>query len=200
MTYASGAKKMWEIIDDIAAGLIASLGGYWTDADVTWTTTDKTQNNARRALKYLNGSEEFYVALEQINITSGIYYYQASPYLYGKGLRITLSLTWDGVLHQPPASNQSMLVPFERGSSGVGVSADMATLLVTYYLWYDASGFVLIGKPEPHADANQQSFIAMVERNANKNYSDGYTNFFGFSVVPIALLFWIFPAAVQPCG
>ncbi len=51
MTFASGAKKLWEIIDDIAAGLIASPGGYWTDADATWTTTDKTQNNARRALK-----------------------------------------------------------------------------------------------------------------------------------------------------
>ncbi|SNQ59541.1 hypothetical protein [Candidatus Methanoperedens nitratireducens] len=181
MTYASGAKKLWEIIDDIAAGLIASPGGYWSDADVTWTTTDKTQNNARRALKYLNGSEEFYVALEQINITNGYYYYQRNPWYYGKGLRIVFSLTWDSVGHTYSASNQSTLIPFEARYNG-GVTADMATLMVTYFLWYDATGFALMGKPEPNAtDDYQGSFIAVVERNASKYYSDGYTNFFSFS-------------------
>jgi len=181
MTFASGAKKLWEIIEDIAAGLIASPGGYWTDADATWTTTDKTQNNARRALKYLNGSEEFYVALEQINVTSGYYFYQRNPYYYGKGLRIVFSLTWDGVGHTYPSSNQSTLIPFEARYNG-GVVADLASLLVTYYLWYDASGFALMGKPEPNAsDDYQGSFIAVVERNPNKNYSDGYTNFYCFA-------------------
>jgi hypothetical protein len=187
MTYASGAKKLWEIIDDIAAGLIASPGGYWTDADVTWDTSVRTGNSARRVLKYLNGSEEFYVALEQINQTNGLYYFQANPYYYGKGLRIVFSLTWDGTGHTYPASNQSMFIPFETNGNGSSsyVSADLATLMVTYFLWYDATGFALMGKPEPSADVNQQSFIAVVERNASKYYADGYTNFFGFSQLNI---------------
>ncbi len=106
MTYASGAKKIWEIIDDIAAGLIASAGGYWSNGDATWTTTTKTGNLARRCIKYLNGTEEFYVALEQINQTNGIYYYQTvGNRWYGKGLRIVFSLTWDSVNHTYPSSN-----------------------------------------------------------------------------------------------
>jgi len=176
MTYASGAKKLWEIIDDIAAGLIASPGAYWSDADTTWNTTVKTGNSARRALKYLNGTEEFYVALEMINTSTG-YFFLGSWY-YGKGLRIVFSATWDGFLHTYPSSNQSTFIAFEGAAINTNATADLATLLVTYYLWYETNGFVLMGKPEPHADTRQGSFLTCVERNPNKNYADGYTNFY----------------------
>ncbi len=182
MTFASGAKKLWEIIDDMAAGLIAAPGGYWTDGDATWTTTDKTGNNARLCLHYLNGSEELYIALEQINQSSGAqYYYGNNAWRYGKGLRITVSAIWDSVNHIYPSSNQSTFIPFEARYNG-GVSGDLAVLQITYYLWFEPNGFVLMGKPEPKStDDYQQSFIAVVERNPNKEYSDGFTNFYVFA-------------------
>lgn len=183
MTYVSGAKKMWEIIDDIAAGLIASPGGYWTNADTTWDTTVKTGNSARRALKYLNGSEEFYVALEMINTSTQYMLRNSYGYwYYAKGLRIVVSATWDDVGHTYPASNQSTLIPFQGNAYNTAVTADMATLQVTYYLWYETNGFVLLGKPEPSADTMQQSFTAVIERNVNKEYSDGFTNFYVMAI------------------
>lgn len=169
MGYASGCKKLWEIIDDIAAFLMADAEGYWTDGDTKWDTKDRTGNNARRSLHYVNGSDEFYIALEQINEKSEI---KANPYLYGKGLRMVFSKNWDAIGHKYPASYDSIFIPLERAVSGRGADADMATMTITYSLWYDASGFTLIGYPEPHADSNQQYFIAVVERNPDKSYSD----------------------------
>jgi hypothetical protein len=183
MGYASGAKKTWEIIEDIADELIATPGGYWTDGDVTWTTTDKTGNNARRCLHYLNGTEELYVALEQINQTSGInYYYNGSYWYYSKGIRIVISASWDSVGHTYPPTNQSTFIPF-TGRYNAGAGADLATMVLTYYLWIESNGFVLFAKPEPHSDEYQQSFFTVLERNPNKEYSDGYTNFYVMSVL-----------------
>ncbi len=183
MGYASGAKKLWELIEDIANGLIATPGGYWTDGDTTWNTSVKTGNSARRCLHYLNGNEEIYVALEMINQTSGINYFYSGAWYYGKGLRIVFSATWDSVNHTYPSSNQSTFIGFQGNSANNGAGADLATLLITYYLWYESNGFVLMGKPEPHADAIQQSFFTCVERNPNKEYSDGYTNFYAMAVM-----------------
>ena len=52
MGYTSGAKTIYDILEEIVAALIASSGGYWSDGDATWTTTTKTANNGRRCLKY----------------------------------------------------------------------------------------------------------------------------------------------------
>jgi hypothetical protein len=58
----------------------------------------------------------------------------------------------------------------------------MATIQVTYYLWVDATGFVITGKPEPNAtDDRQGSFFLVVERNPNKEYTDGFSNFFCYN-------------------
>ena len=177
MGYASGCKKLWEIIDDIAAFLMADAEGYWTDGDTKWDTKDRTGNNARRSLHYVNGSDEFYIALEQINEKNEI---KSNPYLYGKGLRMVFSKTWDATGHKYPTSGDSIFIPLERAVS-VSADVDMATLTVTYSLWYNASGFTLIGYPEPHADENQQCFIAVIERNPDKTYSDGHTTIFNHS-------------------
>ena len=56
----------------------------------------------------------------------------------------------------------------------------MATLQVTYYLWVDATGFVIMAKPEPSGNNEQGSFLVVVERNPNKEYTDGFSNFHGF--------------------
>lgn len=50
MGFTQGAKICADILDEIVAGLLAS--GSWHNVDTTWTTTDKTQNNARRSLAY----------------------------------------------------------------------------------------------------------------------------------------------------
>jgi hypothetical protein len=69
---------------------------------------------------------------------------------------------------------------FETHNGGVGV--DMATTLITYFLWYESNGFVIMGKPEPSGEINQQSFLIAVERNPNKRYVDGYSTFYCYTV------------------
>jgi hypothetical protein len=62
-----------------------------------------------------------------------------------------------------------------------GVTGDLQTIMVTYFLWVESNGFVIMGKPEPFAgDAYQQSFILVIERTdtVNKRYADTYSNFF----------------------
>lgn len=181
MGFTSGAKIMAAIIDEIADGLIATAGGYWTNADANWTTADKTANNARRALKYTNGSEVIYLALEAINTGMNTYYDGSGHWAYTKGFRITFAASWDSVNHQPGSTTYRTFIQLEGRWYNANVDADLATLQVTYYLWVDASGFVITGKPEPNANDNEQgSFLAVVERNPNKEYSDGFSNFYGY--------------------
>lgn len=177
MGFTSGAKILADIIDEIAAGLIASTGGYWTNADTTWNTTVKTNNNARRALKYTNGSEVMYMTLEALNSINQNTYY-SGQWRYTRGLRIGFAASWDSDTHVPGSTTYRTYIQFE-GRYQYEVATDLATLQVTYYLWIDATGFVITGKPEPNAtDDRQGSFFAVVERNANKEYSDGFSNFF----------------------
>lgn len=180
--YTSGAKILADIIDDIANEIIASHAN-WTDAELEvgagkWTTTDKTENNAMRALKYTNGSEVQYITLEAINKTSGQnFVHNGSYWFYAKGIRIRTSKTWDMGTDEPSTGFYSTFIPFETRSNA-GVTADLATLQITYYKWVDATGFVIMLKPEPvAADDIQQSFIICMERAATKEYSDGEPNF-----------------------
>ncbi|MCX9087387.1 MAG: hypothetical protein OIN90_07480, partial [Candidatus Methanoperedens sp.] len=141
MGYTTGAKILPDIIDEIAAALIASSGGNWTNADATWTTTTKTGNLARRALKYTNGGEVVYLALECINTQINTYY--SNPYwAYSKGLRITFSASWDSIGHLYGATDYFSFIAFESYWYNANNTVDMATLQVTYYLWVDATGFV----------------------------------------------------------
>lgn len=173
MGYTSGAKILADIIEEIAVALIATVGGFWTDADVTWTTAVKTGDSARRALKYLNGAEVIYLALEARNT-------QYSPYdgHAAKGLRVTFSAVWP-----IGATKQLSSIPFEDNNTTV--VADLATLQLTYYLWIESNGFVLMLKPEPTADIHQNSVFIVVERNPNKEYSDGYSNFYCYNILNI---------------
>ena len=179
MGYTTGAKILADIIEEMAAALIATSGGYWTDADATWTTTTKTGNLARRALKYTNGGEVMYLALEAINTDMNTM--QPDYWRYAKGLRVTFSAAWDGTGHAPTSRTYHTFLQFESRYR-YNVSADLATLQVTYYLWVDATGFVITGKPEPNAtDDRQGSFFLVVERNPNKEYTDGFSNFFCYN-------------------
>ena len=178
MGYTTGAKILPDIIDEIAAALIASSGGYWTDGDTAWTTATKTGNLARRCLKYTNGGEVMYLALESINSSMNIYL-TGGYWRYATGLRVTFSAAWDGTGHAPTSRTYHTFLQFEGRYNGG--SGDMATIQVTYYLWVDATGFVITGKPEPNAtDDRQGSFFLVVERNPNKEYTDGFSNFHGY--------------------
>ena len=171
MGYTSGAKIIYDIIDEICAALIASSGGYWSDGDATWTTTTKTNENGRRCMKYTNGAEVIYWAFEISNVQNTWYTAQ-----YGRGIVITASATWDSGTHTYPVSNQSTYIPFEAHTTTNSI--DLATLQCTYYLWVEAAGFVLMFKPEPSGNSEQNSIFLVIERNANKEYSDGYSNFY----------------------
>lgn len=137
---------------------------------------------------------EIYMAMEIINQSNGMNYYQVTsypyPWYYGKGIRIVFCASWDAGAHTYPASNQSTFIPFET-CYNCGVGADLATMLVTYLLWIEdapatkGNGFVIMGKPEPTGDSNQQSFIMVVERNPSKEYADGYSNFFLYNACNI---------------
>lgn len=181
MVFTLGLKILPGIIDEIAGSLIASVDStdslnHWTDADTTWNTTDKTGIKARRALQYTNGTEAMYVALESRND----WYSPYSSYT-AKGLRVTFSATWDSVGHTYSSSNQQTAIPFDNWSGGATPTDDFATMLINYYLWVESNGFVLMAKPTPTTANAQNSFLLVVERNPNKEYPDGYSNFYCFS-------------------
>jgi len=126
---------------------------------------------------------EIYVALEVINTSTQVHY-DGNTSTQSKGIRITLSASWDSNLHIYPSLNQQSFIQFETWNFNVwrnntGVQADLAVLQVIYYLWIESNGFVIMAKPEPTAvDGTQQSFFLCLERNPNKEYADGYSNFF----------------------
>lgn len=181
-----GVKRLPDIIDEIAGNLIGSVDlidglNHWSDADPTWTTAERTEIKARRALKYTNGMEVMYLALESRNT----WYSQWGGYT-AKSLRVTFSASWDSVNHIYPATNQQTSIPFETFSGGMpSPQSDLAALNVYYYLWVESNGFVIMAKPEPSNSNSQQSFFIVVERNPNKEYADGYSNFYCLNLTNI---------------
>jgi hypothetical protein len=152
--------------------IISSILGNQITVDANFNTAHAISETVK-ALNF-----EIYMAIEIINQVSGMNYYGPTWY-YGKGFRFVFSASWDAVAHTYPTSNQSSFIPFESHYNGV-VSADLLGVMVTYWMWIEdnGNGFIIMGVPEPTSDSNQQSFIIVVERNATKEYADGYTNFF----------------------
>ncbi len=153
--------------------IITDISGSQITVDYNFNTNHLIADTVK-ALNF-----EIYLAIEIINQTNGMNYYNAGQWYYGKGFRFVFSASWDASAHTYPTSNQSTFVPFETYYNS-GVGGNLATLMVTYWLWNEdnGNGFVIMGKPEPTADTHQQSFIVVVERNPTKEYADGYTNFF----------------------
>lgn len=124
---------------------------------------------------------EIFLALECLNTTNG-YTVWSSPY-NAKGLRVTFAPTWNWATHTWSGTNYTSFFHYEMHNGNC--TADMATLRHTYYLWYEAAGFALFGVPEAHTDNMQQSFFCCVERNPNKEYSDGYSNFYSYGAMNV---------------
>lgn len=182
MGFTSGGKVLADIIDEIADALIASSAN-WVEGDSTWDTTDRTGNNARRCLKYTGDADDIWMTLEACN-TSNQVWHDGTYWNYAKGLRTTFCASWDVVNHTHPSGTLSLsstMVTYELRRNGA-INADIATQILTYFLWVDPSGFALMAKPEPNStDDRQASFIHVVEHFAAKEYSDGMTNFFCFT-------------------
>lgn len=180
MGFTAGVKAFPNIVEDIANELIASSSD-WEDGDTTWTTTTKTADNARRCLKYTGDAAPIWIALEVYNTPR--YTRSNVATLYSKGIRVTFSASWNESLHTYPSdalTTSSSYLPIE-GRSGSNPVADLATLMMTYTLWTDATGFVLVLVPEPNAtDDLQQSIILVIEHMGTKEYSDGMPNFYAY--------------------
>ncbi|WP_319508868.1 hypothetical protein [uncultured Methanolobus sp.] len=177
MGFTSGGKTLPDIIDEIAAALIASSAN-WSDGDTTWDTTETSNDTDtnRRCLKYTGDAADIWLALESIN--DDVHYYGAS--VNAKGLRITFSSSWDSVNHAYGTTNSQTFIGFQGDDSSP--QADLNSMILTYYLWVDSSGFALMAKPEPFSvDDRQSSFITVVEHMGTKEYSDGLTNFYCFT-------------------
>lgn len=182
MTYTQSTKVLASIIDEIATGLISSTDtidnmNHWSNADTAWNTNVRTGMEARRALKYQNGTEIIYIALEARNT----WYTNWQSYM-AKGLRITFSTSWDPANHTYMGSIQQTSIPFIT-YSGAQPTVDMAITNITYYLWIESNGFVIMARPEPTAAGSDNSFFAVVERCPNKFYNDNQTNFYCYNVM-----------------
>lgn len=177
MGFTSGAKTLPELINDIADGLIASSVN-WVEGDSTWDTTDTTNDNARRVVKYTGDAADIWFAFECINST-GHRIYDSTDDVYAKGMRVTICASWDSINHIWGDTYQQTFIGYEGDVNDSTPNADMGTLQNTFYLWIDATGFVIMAKPEPWTgDDRQASFIAVLEHMGSKEYSDGLTNFY----------------------
>lgn len=180
MGFTSGAKTLPDLIDDITDGLIASSVN-WVEGDSTWNTTDTTNNNARRVVKYTGDSADIWISLECVNST-GIRINTTDSDTYAKGMRVTFAASWDSINHTWGETNQQSFIHFEGEYADSTPNADLGTLQMYYYLWIDSTGFVIMARPEVWAaDDRQASFICVVEHMATKEYSDGLTNFYMYA-------------------
>jgi len=170
LTWYELSKDLWEIIDQIADDLIGDAA--WQEGDPTWDTTTKTGENARRVCHHI--ADDIYLALIQSNTATSRR--SGASALYAKGLIVVISDAWDGGAHEPSGNIQIVFVPFEADNGAV--VADLADFEIDHKLFTGSSGFALVGVPPPNAsDIYQCSFLVVVERNTNKIYADGFTNF-----------------------
>jgi len=142
-------------------------------------------------LKYTNGSEYWWLAMTVVNTTSGwnhAYYTSHNGYwYYGKGIQFVLSQTWE-VTHTFPANSFSSFVPLIMHLNG-GVSTDMASHQLTYYMWIDETGICIMCKGEPTGENTQPATLLGWERIETKEYTDGYPNLVWYTINNIRNLY-----------
>lgn len=182
MVYTSGLKVLASLVDEMANSLISSTDSvdglnHWSNADTTWDTSIRTGNSAKRALKYQNGSEIIYVAFEARNTWFGNWSDRSA-----KGLRITFSSSWDNITHTYVGAIQQTSIPFIT-YSGSQPTVDMASIMLTYYLWIESNGLTILAKPEPTGSNGDNSFFIALERNPNKFYNDNQSNFYCYNIM-----------------
>ncbi len=128
---------------------------------------------------------EIFLSLECLNNIQRVQPSYNSPigvgYADSKGLRVAFSNQWNWNEHIYIGGYQSSFIMYSMHSNGH--YADMSVMKNTYWLWYEANGFVIIGTPDSTSDAYQQSFFCCVERNTNREYTNGIGNWFCYNVI-----------------
>jgi len=161
----AGATAETRVISSVSAGTISVSGPL---------NTAHNTGDAAQALNF-----EIYMSFEMVNNTNGLNIFTTTQ---AKGLRLTFATTWDPVGHTYGSTYQQSFMGYE--SSSANINADMATLMNTYWMWYEGNGFALLLTPDNNATDNaQQSLFCVVERNVNKEYADGFTNFYCYNVM-----------------
>ncbi len=163
----AGATAETRVIESVSSGQITVAGPL------------NTAHSSGDPVKALNF--EIYMALEMINIANGLNVYTGYN---SKGPRITFSTTWDPVAHTYGSTYQQSFLHYETHTTNV--AADMATLINPYSMWYEANGFAIMLTPDNNVtDTVQQSLFLVVERNTNKEYADGFSNFYCYCCMNI---------------
>jgi hypothetical protein len=128
---------------------------------------------------------ETFLALEVINSQIRVQPSYNNPlgwgYLDSKGLIVTFASQWNWNEHYYMAGAQSSFINFNGHTNGM--NADMAVMKITYWYWYEALGFCMIGTPDATGDSYQQAFFCCVERNPDKEFSDGLSNWYCYNVM-----------------
>ncbi len=163
---------MDELTDKIADDLIAT--GAWSDADPTGRPA--AVSPARRALEHI--ADGFFVSVERIVSSSG--------YNRFNEIRVTVSSGYDLGTSSPSGTVEITGIPTESWQSygtswtqnyywatGAG-SGDKAG---QYWMWLDAEGFTVLSSWMASPAHDYTSFLSL-ERNTEKEYPDGYSNFF----------------------
>lgn len=175
MTLYRGCTWIHKIVNQIVGALVAS--GAWEDADTEWKI-DSDPNNwgwdalSRRVVRHK--ADNFFLALEILN---QCYYTGASS--NAAGLRVSCSISWDYVNHTYPPTAMQSFIQFSAAYSYFEQwsAFDLRMFSIDYNAWVDSKGFVLFGVPPLKTDYTG-SFILTVEHNTEKEYTDGFTNFF----------------------
>ncbi|CAG0982905.1 hypothetical protein METP3_02188 [Methanosarcinales archaeon] len=211
MGFYTGALTLPALIDKICDELLLVAGGSWTEPDTVGEWVDTAVTYRKRALKYDGGTDEqMYITFEAVKngyttitglpnpnqtVDEGAetYYYSGNGARgLGKGLRFGFSQGWNGVSHTPTPSLTNTFIAYWQRYPSTGSSSNnpeewrctgnIDTTPLDYWLWIENNGFALMAIPE-HQSMNNSSgaFILICERNANKEYTDGLSNFFAYA-------------------
>ncbi len=139
-----------------------------------------TDVSSRRVV--VNADEGTYLCMEVVNIDTQVRA-DANYYTMSKGIKFIWSQAWDSANNTYPVVNMYTFMGYETRqlnwyANNGGVSANLDTQQLTFWLWAEITGFALMGFPESDGtDAHQQAFFTSAERNLNKEYTDGYSSF-----------------------
>lgn len=174
MTYSSGSTDMDTLTDKVADDLIAT--GAWQDADTVGRPSGAAP--ARRAVEHI--ADGFFVSMERV-VTPGNL--SANNVRFNE-VRVDVSTGYDTGTSEPSGTVETTGIPAEvwqrdndSESFYWNTTVGSESKPGQFWMWLDADGFTLLATWNPGPGYDYTSFLS-IERNATKEYADGYTNFF----------------------
>ena len=166
MAFFSGNTDMDALIDLMADQLIAT--GAWGTADASLTTG---QHPAVRALTHLTDANFFVYLKRQITTSPGGY--------TANEILVQVSTGFNAATHVPSGTIQTTGIPTEGSLNGTVIAP--GNKAGTHYTWVDASGVTVLATWATTGNYDFTVFFTL-ERNAAKEYADGFSNFFVASI------------------